>query len=313
MKQSNPRHGRKHWIEPPFLKPGDRIAVTCPASKMDRQVAETAASIIEGWGFRVLLGDTVGAQYHNFSAPDEQRCSELQHMLDEDSIRAVIFGRGGYGMLRIIDKLDFSRLRRKPKWICGYSDITALHNHLGTCLGMESFHSVMCSGITSETGGDPYVDSLRRSLTGERMAYSFSAHPLNRTGTASGTLVGGNLSLLVSLAGTISQPDTRGKILFLEDVGEYRYAVDRMMIQLQRAGWLQGISALVVGGFTDYRETEEPFGQTEYEIIQDKVSELDFPVAFGFPAGHQRENYTLKMGGDYTVVVGETCMLKENE
>lgn len=312
MRESNPRK-KKHWIQPPFLRPGDSIGVSCPASKMDREVAETAASIMEGWGFRVVLGDTVGGRYHNFSAPDDQRLAELQYMLNEEAISAVVFGRGGYGMLRIIDRLDFSRLQQKPKWICGYSDITALHSHLGTRLGMESFHSMMCSGITSQTRDDPYVDSLRRSLLGERMRYSFAAHPLNRAGKAQGRLVGGNLSLLASLTGTISQPDTRGKILFLEDVGEYRYGVDRMMIHLKRAGWLQGINALVVGGFTENKETSEPFGQSDYEIIRDKVAELDFPVVFGFPAGHQPENYTLKMGGAYTLVAEDTCVLKENE
>jgi muramoyltetrapeptide carboxypeptidase len=280
---------------------------------MDRMVAETAASIIEEWGFHVILGDTVGNHYHNFSAPDDQRSSELQHMLDDTSIRAVIFGRGGYGMLRIMDRLDFSQLRRDPKWICGYSDITALHSHLSTCLGMASFHSMMCSGISLETQRDPYVDSLRRSLLGDRMNYSFDAHPLNRTGDAKGVLIGGNLSLLASLSGTPSQPDTQGKILFLEDVGEYRYAVDRMMIQLKRAGWLDGISALLLGGFTENKETDEPFGQTDYEIIRDKVAEFDFPVAFGFPAGHQRENYTMKIGGTYTLLVDDSCVFKESE
>jgi muramoyltetrapeptide carboxypeptidase len=286
-------------IIPPFLKPGDLVGVTCPASKMERQAAEYAASVIASWGLEVRLGETAGSRFHNFSGTDGQRLGELQHMLDDTDMRAIIFGRGGYGVIRLLDGLDFSAFRGRPKWLCGYSDITALHLHVHACCGIATIHSVMCSGITPETAEDPYVESLRRCLAGEELAYAFPWHPLNRPGSCSGELIGGNLSLLANVSGTVSQPDTRGKILLLEDVGEYRYAVDRMLFNLKRSGWLNGLAGLVVGSFTDGRETTEPFGQSEQEMIWDKVKEYDYPVAFGFPAGHQKENYALRFGMEH--------------
>lgn len=298
-------------IIPPYLKPGDLVGITCPASKMGRDVAVFAASVLESWGFRVLLGETAGSSYHNFSAPDDMRLTELQAMLDDDAVKAILFGRGGYGVIRILDRLDFSCFSRQPKWLCGYSDITALHLHIHTLYGITTLHSVMCSGITARTRGNPYVESLRRMLKGEKLRYRFDAHPLNRSGVAEGQLVGGNLSLLANLSGTISQPDMRGKILFVEDVGEYRYAIDRMMWNLWRAGWLDGLAGLVVGSFSAERDTDAPFGQQEYEIILDKVRNDSFPVAFGFPSGHEVENYTLKEGGRYRLQVGDTPLLEE--
>ncbi|HEX5553614.1 MAG TPA: LD-carboxypeptidase [Chitinophagaceae bacterium] len=290
---------------PPCLKPGDLIGVTCPASRMERQAAEYAAGVLASWGFQVRIGETVGGQFHNFSAPDNRRLRELQGMLNDDAIKAILFGRGGYGVIRLLDQLDFSHFKKHPKWLCGYSDITALHMHIYKCFGIATIHSLMCSGITADTHDDPYVDSLRRVLMGEDPRYEFPAHSLNRNGESSGELIGGNLSLLACLSGTISQPDTAGRLLFIEDIGEYRYAVDRMMFNLKRSGWLNNLQGLLVGGFTGSRETDEPFGQTEYEIIYDKVKEYDYPVAFGFPAGHQKENYTLKMGTPCTMKISD--------
>jgi muramoyltetrapeptide carboxypeptidase len=286
-------------IIPPFLKPGDRVGITCPASKMEREAAEYAASVIASWGLRVTLGETAGSHFHNFSGTDQQRLQELQRMLDEPDMRAIIFGRGGYGVIRLLDGLDFSQFSSRPQWLCGYSDITALHLHEHASSGIATIHSVMCSGITPETAGDAYVESLRKCLAGEELTYEFPWHPLNRPGLCQGEMIGGNLSLLANVSGTVSQPDTRGKILLLEDVGEYRYAVDRMLFNLKRSGWLAGLAGLVVGSFTDGRETTEPFGQTEQEIVWDKVKEYDYPVAFGFPAGHQKENYALRFGMEH--------------
>lgn len=288
---------------PPYLKPGDLIGITCPASKMDRKVAEYACDIIISWGFRVKMGKTVGTNFHNFSAPNKERLEELQKMLDDDEIKAILFGRGGYGLLRIIDQLDFFHFKKHSKWICGYSDITALLIHIYKMYGIVSLHSMMCSGITPETHDDEYVKSLRNALTGEKANYHFQSNKLNRKGICKGELIGGNLSLLASLSGSVSQPDTKGKILFLEDTGEYRYGVDRMMLNLKRAGWLDNLNGLLIGSFTDSKETDEPFGQTEYEIILDKVKEYNYPVAFGFSAGHQKENYALRIGGEYEMKV----------
>lgn len=296
---------------PPYLEPGDTIGITCPAGKMNREVALYASSVFESWGFKTRIGATAGSGYHNFSATDEERLHELQAFLDDEEIGAIVFGRGGYGTIRILDRIDFSHFRKNPKWLCGYSDITALLLHLNARLHTAGIHSVMCSGITAETNGNVYVESLRKALSGERGNFAFAPHSLNRSGAARGRLLGGNLSLLANLSGTVSQPDTKGKILFIEDVGEYRYAVDRMMWNLQRAGWLSGLNGLIVGSFNESKETNTAFGQTEFESIKEKVARYDYPVCFNFPVGHQQENYALKEGLPYLLTVGEECLLRE--
>ncbi|WP_232825841.1 S66 peptidase family protein [Chitinophaga alhagiae] len=297
---------------PPNLKKGDLIGITCPSSKMELAAAEYAAGVIESWGFRVHLGITVGTSFHNFSAPDELRLEELQDMMDHPDIKAIIFGRGGYGMICILDRIDFSRFRKHPKWLCGYSDITALHAHLQQRQKIASIHAMMCSGITMATHENIYVNSLREALLGKRSRYACQPHAMNRGGKAKGALVGGNLSLLANVSGSRSQINTRGKILVLEDIGEYRYNVDRMMYNLKRAGWLDHLAGLVVGSFTEEKETETPFGQTEYEIIRNLVQEYDYPVAYGFPVGHQEQNYALKLGIPHELKVsGKGVSLEE--
>lgn len=297
---------------PPYLKKGDLIGITCSSSKMELSAAEYAASVIESWGYRTHLGITVGTSFHNFSAPDELRLEELQDMLDHPDIKAIIFGRGGYGMICILDKLDFTRFCKHPKWLCGYSDITALHAHIHQRYGIASIHSLMCSGITGFSRDNAYVNSLREALQGKRSRYECLPHVMNRTGKAKGQLVGGNLTLLTHLSGSSSQIKTKGKILVLEDVGEYRYHIDRMMYNLKRAGWLKGLAGLIVGSFTDARETDTPFGQTEYEIIRNMVEEYDFPVCYHFPVGHQDENFALKMGVEHELkVTDKTVTLRE--
>lgn len=298
-------------IIPPYLKPGDTIGITCPASKMERSAAEYAGKVLESWGYRVIIGETVGNAYHNFSAPDELRLQELQQTLDDDNIKAILFGRGGYGVVRILDEIDFTHFQKHPKWVCGYSDITALLTHIYTRYGIVSVHSLMCSGITPETRDNQYVQSLRQLLSGEKIKYHFPRNELNRNGSCEGELIGGNLSLLVNLSGTVSQPDTRNKLLFIEDVGEYRYSVDRMMINLKRSGWLENLNGLIVGTFSESKETETPFGQTEYEIMLDKVKEYNYPTVFEFPVGHQKENYALKVGGRYRLTISDNCILEE--
>ncbi|WP_260607342.1 S66 peptidase family protein [Chitinophaga polysaccharea] len=293
------------------MKKGDLIGITCSSSKMDLQAAEYARGVLTSWGYRVHLGITVGTSFHNFSAPDELRLEELQDMLNDPEIKAIIFGRGGYGMVCIIDKLDFTRFRKHPKWLCGYSDITTLHAHVQRRLGIATLHSMMCSGITPATVDNEYTESLAAALRGKTYRYSAPAHPLNREGKATGILVGGNLSILANLSGTPSQINTKGKILLLEDIGEYRYNVDRMMYNLKRAGWLDNLAGLVVGAFTDGQETDTPFGQSEYEIISNLVKDYDFPVCFGFPSGHQVENYSLKLGVKHELKIGAKTVLAE--
>lgn len=298
-------------LAPPYLKAGDVIGVTCPASKIDYDAALYGCEVLRSWGFEARMGKTLGGNFHNFAATDTQRHAELQHMLDDENINAIVFGRGGYGVLRILDQLDFSQFIKRPKWLCGYSDITALHIHVLKHCHIQTIHSLMCSGITTETYQDEYVTSLRKALTGEETNYIFDKHELNRPGRAEGQLVGGNLCLLAALCGSVSQPDMRGKILFIEDTGEYKYSIDRMMLTLQRAGWLDQLAGLVVGSFSDGKDTDEPFGQTEWELISDKVKDYGYPLAFGFPIGHQQENYAVKEGAIYALEVSKNCYLKE--
>ena len=297
---------------PPYLQPGDTVAITCPSSKMELEVAIKAIEVLENWGLKVQMGKTVGTSFHNFSAPDKQRLEDLQAFMDDPGIAAILFGRGGYGMVRILDHLDFSKFRLAPKWMAGFSDITTLHMHLHQVIGVASLHAPMCSGLLSPPVPPPYIRSLKDALFGKKSCFDFWTHPLNRKGCCRGLLIGGNLSLLANLSGSVSQPDTEGKILFLEDTGEYLYNIDRMMLNLKRSGWLNHLAGLIIGTFTEEKNTDTPFGQSAYEIIRDKVDEFSYPVCFGFPVGHQPENYTLKLGMMHALEIGQqSCRLME--
>ncbi|GGE98710.1 S66 peptidase family protein [Hymenobacter cavernae] len=286
---------------PPPLRPGDRVAIVCPARKVSHAEVVAAVTILTSWGLEVVLGDTVTAEYHQFAGPDELRRSDFQRMLDAPDIRAILCARGGYGTSRIIDQLDFSRFADNPKWIAGFSDVTVLNSHL-LALGHESIHGVMPL-LFDQEGGEESLESLRRVLFGEPVSYDAPAHPFNNLGTATGELVGGNLSLLQNLSGTRSDCSTPGRILFLEDIDEYLYNIDRMMVHLDRTGKLQNLAGLLVGHFTDPHDNTISFGQTPYEIIQTYASKYSFPVAYGFPVGHEPQNMALVCGRMAQMVV----------
>ncbi|WP_431211855.1 S66 peptidase family protein [Puia sp. P3] len=298
---------------PPCLKPGDTIAIVCPAGYMPAERAAICIETLQTWGYKVRVGHTVGGPSDNyFSGTDDQRLAEFQQMLDDPDITAILCGRGGYGLTRIIDRIDFSTFAKAPKWIAGFSDITILHTHIWSNYKIVTLHSPMAGAFNDGGADDVYVRSLRKALNGEKAAYECAPHPFNRTGTATGRLVGGNLSLIAHLTGTVSDMRTKGKILFLEDVGEYRYNIDRMLHQLKRSGKLDRLEGLVIGGFTDSKDTTRPFGATVEEIIRDVISEYDYPVCFGFPVSHDRENYTLKIGVQHTLdITPEKITLKE--
>jgi len=232
-------------------------------------------------------------------------------MMDDPDIEAILMGRGGYGMSRIIDDLNFVAFLKKPKWICGFSDITVLHNHLQVWYGIHSLHSPMCGAFMPETEDRAYLTSLRAALTGEQLQYHITPSPFNRNGTAEAILTGGNLAILAHLTGSISEVDTTGKILFIEDIGEYLYNADRMLLNLKRAGKFDDLAALIVGSFTDMQDTERPFGQTIEEIIWDKVKEYNYPVCFNFPTGHQDVNYTLMLGAKHKIIVTDKGSMLE--
>ena len=258
----------------------------------------------------MLQGTTVGGNSVTyFSGTDEEREIDLQRMLDDRSVKAILCGRGGYGTGRIIDQLDFTQFKRQPKWIIGYSDITILHAHVHQQYGIITLHAPMAAAFNNEGWKNEYVQSLREALQGITSACAGPEHPFNRLGMANGQLVGGNLALLAHLVGTPSDLDTTGKILFIEDVGEQLYNIDRMLYQYQRSGKLDHLAGLIVGGFTECKDTERPFGQSAIEIIRDRVASYDYPVCFDFPVSHTERNYALKVGALYELKVDGTGSL----
>jgi muramoyltetrapeptide carboxypeptidase len=279
--------------QPPYLKKGDKIAITCPAKKLPNPMTD-AIALLQSWGLEVVLGDTVNASFHQFAGDDDQRAADMQRFIDDASIKAIIAARGGYGTVRMIDKVDFSRFAQNPKWLIGFSDITLLHTHLFTNYGTQTIHGQMPVNIPDASKHS--IDTLRRALFGEELSYEFTTHNINKPGEAEGIIVGGNLSLLVASAGSVSDLDYTRKILFIEDVGEYLYAVDRMLRMLDRAGKLKNLAGLVVGGFTDIKDNDIPFGQTVPQIVMDIVENYDYPVCFDFPAGHIPDNNSLVLG-----------------
>jgi muramoyltetrapeptide carboxypeptidase len=281
---------------PPYLQKGDTIGIVCPAGYMPYEKAKTCIETLQRWGFKVSVGKTLGNQFNYFSGTDEERLNDLQSMLDDKEAKAILCGRGGYGLSRIIDDINFKHFKKNPKWIIGYSDITLLHAHLLSKFKIASLHSPMASAFNNDGAENEFVQSLKHALTGKRYHYSCDPHPLNKNGVGEGELVGGNLSLLVHLIGTASDVDTKNKILFLEDIGEYLYNIDRMMIQLKRSGKLSKLAGLIIGGFTEMKDTTIPFGQDAYSIIHDKLKEYDYPVCFDFPVSHTERNYALKVG-----------------
>lgn len=280
-------------LAPPYLKKGDKIAITCPAKSLPSDI-DTAIQMLESWGLEVVIGETVTATYHQFAGTDELRTKDLQRFLDDESIKAIVAARGGYGTIRIIDQLDFSHFRQNPKWLVGFSDITVLHSHIHATCGVQTIHGQMPLNVPDAT--KPSLESLRKALFGEPLHYEYESKTPGRDGEAEGILIGGNLTLLVMMGESVSEIDYTDKILFIEDVGEYLYSIDRMLWQLKRAGKLAKLKGLIIGGFTDVKDNAIPFGQTVPEIVMNLVKEYDYPVCFDFPAGHIDNNYALRLG-----------------
>lgn len=289
---------------PPYLKKGDTIGITCPAGYMAAEKVQTCIDALQRWGYKVNIGKTVGGSSATyFSGTDEERLTELQQMLDDERISAILCGRGGYGVGRIVEQIDFKKFRKRPKWIIGFSDITILHAHIHANYRIATLHAPMAAAFNEEEFKNEYVQSLKNTLAGKKIKYACPANTLNRTGNATGQLIGGNLSLLAHITGTSSDITTKGKILFIEEVGEYLYSADRMLYQLKRNGKLDRLAGLIIGGFTNMKDTERPFGKTISEIIDDLVKNYNYPVCMDFPVGHSRENYALKTGVNYHLKV----------
>jgi len=280
--------------QPPYLTIGDKIAIVCPAKKLKAPI-DKAIALLESWGLEVVTGETVNASYNQFAGTDELRTADLQFFLNDPTIKAVIAGRGGYGTIRLIDNIDFTLFNESPKWLVGFSDITILLSHTLAALNTQSIHGQMPG--TFHDASPESLETLRKALFGEELVYTYiNDSNRNRRGESEGIVIGGNLSLLVALEGSVSAMDYSDKILFLEDVGEYEYSIDRMMRQLQRNGKLSKLKGLVVGAFNEIKTEDIPFGQTPEEIIWELVKEYDYPVCFNFPSGHIDDNRALIIG-----------------
>ncbi|MCK4921480.1 MAG: LD-carboxypeptidase [Bacteroidales bacterium] len=283
-------------ITPPYLKSGDTVGIVAPSRSIDNVSIEKFTYQLGEWGLNWKFGDNLFGQYNRFSGKDEERGDDLQNMINDPEIRAIFAARGGYGSIRTLQNADFSNFEKDPKWLIGYSDITVLHSYINKFTGTESIHGPMPLNFR-ETPDKESVESLRKALFGESLGYKFEGHELNIEGEADGEIVGGNLALISSLNGTVLFPDLRNKILFIEDVDEYLYNIDRMMMNLSLSGVFNRIKALVVGDIGIKKEEDDiPFGKTAQEIIHEITDQYNIPVCFNFPAGHVFKNKTLIFG-----------------
>ena len=288
-------------LRPPYLKKGDTVILLSTARKITLEELAPAIRLIEGWGLKIRLGATIGLADNQYAGTDAQREADLQAAVSDPDVRAILCARGGYGTVRMMDNIDWTGLLSHPKWFCGFSDMTYIHVHLNQTLGVQTIHSTVPVFFPKNTAGA--IESLRKQLFGEEVTFQAPPHPLNRTGSAKGTLIGGNLSILYSITGTKSGFNTAGKILFLEDIDEYRYHIDRMMMNLKRSGKLNALAGLIVGGMTDMKDNAIPFGKEAAEIIAEHVAEFSYPVCFDFPAGHIPDNNAIVLGKVTTMIV----------
>jgi muramoyltetrapeptide carboxypeptidase len=308
---TNNKHSEKKPLTkiPPYLKKGDTIGINCPSGYISMEECQPAINKMKEWGFNIRIGMTVGLKDFTFAGTDEERAKDLQQMIDDPSINAIMLGRGGYGAVRIIDKIDFTEFEKRPKWVIGFSDATVFHCHINHNYGIATLHSKMCNSFPDDFSKADEVqidsiNSIRQCLMGEKMKYERLPIPENRYGQAIGPLVGGNLSIIEEVTGSISNLHTEGKILFIEDVGEYPYKIDGMLWNLKRSRKLDRLKGLVVGEFRIKPDDPgEEFGKTIYEMVMEKVEEYHYPVCFDFPVGHVKENYALKCGVRHKLIV----------
>jgi muramoyltetrapeptide carboxypeptidase len=292
---------------PPYLQPGDTIGIVCPAGFMPAEKAKACIQTLKKWGYKVVKGKTLGGRSRNyFSGNDEERLNDLQAFMDDPSINAILCGRGGYGTTRILDSINWKAFKKNPKWIIGFSDITVLHGYMQAQLGISSIHGPMAGAFNN--GENRFTFSLKDTLEGKPVHYTSATHPFNQKGKANAAVIGGNLCLMAHSIGTNAEYDTNGKILFIEDIGEQLYNIDRMMLQLKRAGKLKKLKGLIVGGFTDNKDTERTFGKTAYEIIAEAVQEYNYPKCFGFPISHEKENVAIAIGQTYALEINDDAV-----
>jgi muramoyltetrapeptide carboxypeptidase len=291
-------------ITPPYLQKGDTVAILATARKHIVKSMQPTIDLLESWGLHVVVGESIGLEENQLAGSDEQRAADLQKQLNNPTIKAIWCARGGYGTVRVVDLIDFTAFKKSPKWLVGFSDVTVLHNHLNT-MGYKSIHGIM--PISLAKASKEAIESLRLSLFGEPLQYSIDPHPMNRLGKASGELVGGNLSILYSLLGSPSAIDCADKILYIEDLDEYLYHIDRMMMNLKRNGCLESLKGIIVGSMTDMKDNDIPWGKNALEIVQDVTKQYNIPMIFNFPAGHIHDNRALILGNNVAIEVTENC------
>jgi len=285
-------------IQPPYLKAGDTVAIVAPSGILKNRNDEVgqAVALLKSWGLHAVVGKHVFSNDNHFAGTDAQRCEDFQNALDDPTISAIWCARGGYGTVRILDKLDYTKFKKKPKWVIGYSDITALHNQIHN-QGVKTIHALMCVSLTKDLNDIAYtIETFKSALFDKEMGYDLDYSIYNRIGNAKGQLVGGNLTILHTMLGSKESIDTTGKILFIEEIGEYKYHIDRMLQSLKRAGYFDNCAGLLVGGMSKMRKNTTPWGTSVEQLILDALSEYDFPIAFGMPTGHEKDNYALILG-----------------
>lgn len=289
-------------IQPQNLQPGDIIGMVCPAGTIPLETVQKCIETLTSWGYTVKLGKTVGGKHFTFSGTDLERTADLQEMMDDENVKAILCARGGYGLSRIIGHLDFTALKRNPKWIIGFSDITVLHAALQRNQIM-SIHGPMAAAFNKGAEGAPYVQALKSIFNGELCQYETPAHAYNQLGSVTAPIIGGNLCLIAHLIGSVNSITTKGKILFLEDIGEFHYNLDRMVIQMKNAGLFHDLAGLVIGGFSAMRDEPTDIGAGAYEIIQSHIKEFNYPICYDFPISHGLANYPIKLGATYALHV----------
>ena len=283
-------------IEPYPLSPGDKIGLIAPSRKVSGDDMHECVQLLEEWGYQVAYGENLYQHHHQFAGKDEERAEDFVQMIMDPDIKAILCVRGGYGTVRILEKLDQRKIQNHPKWVIGYSDITVLHSYYNKVIGCETIHASMPVNCKTETLHSDTWQMLRKILNGDLIEYTIPGHEFNRNGKTTARLVGGNLSVLFSLRGTFCDIDTDSTILFIEDLDEYLYHLDRMMMNLKIAGKLKKLKGLIIGGMTEMKDNTVPFGKSAYEIIADAVNDYDYPVIYNFPAGHCEPNLPLILG-----------------
>lgn len=295
-------HAQNKLIMPEYLKKGDTVGILATARKIDLATIEPGIKLLESWGLKVVIGKTIGKEQNQLAGADWQRATDFQEMLDNPAIKAIWAAKGGYGTVRIVDRINFTNFKKKPKWVIGFSDMTVMHSHINN-MDIGTLHAIMA--ISAKSATPEAIESFRKALFGEKLEYHIPAHPFNKKGMAQGELVGGNLSVLYSIQGSKSAVDMKGKILFIEDLDEYLYHIDRMMMNLKRNGSLDGLKGIIVGGMTSMNDNDIPWGKDALEIIEDVVKDLKIPIAYNFPAGHIKDNRALILGKNVTLDVND--------